>query len=344
LFRVGLPWKDWAFDIRLSEFGVPVEKPDPTRENLLAVVLSMSYGPLEYFADDGREYRLRVFRRSQKNERSGTSLSVEMKPVTPVVGAAEFRAAELKRLERSTDWSSSVRFIVRRGSVKTWEYNDVPVARYATAYEHDSAVYQGGTDTRVGGSTQHLAAFYVKDGVGVTVTLSAASLKEPEEALFRSLLDSVRPVDTSTPSSSFDHYHKGRLLFLQKDYCAAAAALGQALTLERLQRQLDPKSWRDLVSKLTDAHAANGDRARAKEVLDYALAQEPDNPLFHMALARYHATLGETDSALAALGKAFGYMKRENPRAPLPDLKFDAVFNRYMKDEKFVKAVKALRK
>jgi tetratricopeptide (TPR) repeat protein len=344
LFRVGLPWKGWAFDLRLSDFHVPLAKGERVGGNLAAMAITLGYGPLESFSDDGRQYRLKVFRKSEKNDRRGASLSVVMKPVMPVVGAAEFREAELKNLERSTDWASQFRLIVRRGSIKPSEHGDVPVARYSTAFERDESLYIGGTDTRVGGSTQHIAAFYVQDGIGVTVTLSAGSVKEEEEKLFYSVLDSVRVVDTSAPSSSFDHYHKGRLHFLERDYGRAAASLGKALQLERLQRQLDAGSWRDLVSKLTDAYASAGDRARAKEVLDYGLAHEPENPLFNMALARYHVTLGETDAALASLGKAFAYMKKENPRAPLPNLEYDSAFMRHMKDKKFARAVKQLSK
>lgn len=344
LFRAGLTWKNWALDIRLSDFEVPVAKVGRLEGTLVAIALGMGYAPLESFSDDGREYRLRVFRKSEKNDRRGVTLSVVMKPVTPIVGASEFRDAELKSLERSTDWASRHRFIVRRGSVKTAEHKGVPVARYATAFEHDESLYIGGTDTRVGGTTQHLAAFYVKDGIGVTVTLSGGSIKEEEERFFHSLLDSVRMSDTSTPSSSFDHYHKGRLLYLQRDYRQAASSLGRALTLERLQRQLDPASWRDLVAKLTDSYATTGDVARAKEALDYGLAQEPENSLFNMALARYHASRGDTDAALSSLKKAFASMKKENPRAPLPNLKYDSAFMRHMKDEKFARAVKEMSK
>jgi tetratricopeptide (TPR) repeat protein len=344
LFRVGLPWKDWAFDLRLSDFNVPLAKVDRTDGNLAAMAITFGYGPLESFSKDGREYRLKVFRKSEKNDRRGASLNVVMKPVTPIVGAAEFREAELKNLERSTDWASQFRLLVRRGSIKPSEHGDVPVARYSTVFEHDESLYIGGTDTRVGGSTQHLAAFYVKDGIGVTVTLSAGSLKEDEEKLFYSVLDSVRVADTSAPSSSFDHYHKGRLLFLQRDYRQAAASLGKALTFERLQRQLDLASWRDLVSKLTDAYATTGDVARAKEVLDYGLTLEPENALFNMALARFHLSRGDTDGALASLSKAFSSLRKENPRAPLPDLRFDSAFMPYMKDKSFARAVKELMK
>jgi tetratricopeptide (TPR) repeat protein len=342
LYRVGLPWKDWAFDIRLADFSVPVAKVNPTAENLAYIAFARAYAPIEGFFDEGREYRLTVFEQPRKNSRRGTTLSIVMKPVTPVVGATEHRTVELNNLERSSNRGGPARAFVK--GVKTSEYRDVPVARFATEYEYDTAIYQGGTIPVSGGSVQHLVAYYVKDGVGVTVRLTAPSIKEDEEKLFYSLLDSVKFVDTSAPSSSIDHYHKGRLFFLQRDYRQAATSLGKALTLERLQRQLDLASWRDLVSKLTDAYAMTGDVARAKEVLDYGLTLEPENALFNMALARFHLSRGDTDGALASLSKAFSSLRKENPRAPLPDVRFDSVFMPYMKDKSFAKAVKELMK
>lgn len=344
LFRAGLPWKNWALDIDLAGFGSPVGRDWPSAAALIPFGYWALGEPAEWFSEDGREYHLRVFRRGQKDARREVGLAVDMKPLSPVVGAEDFRAAELERIARASGKGTGVRFMLNRDSVKTSEYGGVPVARFSAWVEHDSPLYIGGMDTITTSKSQRLVAFYVNDGVGVAVSLSAGSIKGEEERLFYSVLDSVRLSDTSTPSSSFDHYHKGRLLFLQKDYGGAAQSLGRALTLERLQRQLDQKSWRDLVRKLTDAYGTNGDAARAKEVLDYGLAQEPGNPRFHLALARYHAISGDAEAALAGLSKAFALLKRENPRAYLPDLKYDSAFDRLLKDEKFARAVKALRK
>jgi hypothetical protein len=343
-FRVGLPWKDWAFDMRLSAFNLPAAKVDRRDGTLRALVLATTYSPRESFGDDGREYRLRVSLKDEKDDRGDTSLNVVVKPLTPVVGAAEFRAAELKNIGRDADLDGRTRHTVKGDSVKTSDHKDALVARYATTFERVREHYVGGKKDTLAGKAEHIAAYYVRDGVGVILTLSTRSVKEEEEKLFYSVLDSVRVVDTSSPSSSFDHYHRGRLLFLQKDYPRAAASLDKALTLERTQRQLDADSLRDLVAKLIDAYGASGDVARASEVLDYALTQEPENPLFHMTRARIYASRGDTDAALASLEKAFSYMKKENPRARLPDLTNDPAFGRYLKDERFNKAVKEMRK
>ena len=161
---------------------------------------------------------------------------------------------------------------------------------------------------------------------------------------FNSLLDSLKFADTSAPSSSFDFYHRGRLLYLQKDYRGAAAALAAALELERKQRRLDLATWRSLVGDLADAYALTGDLARAKEVLDYAVESEPSNPFFHLALARYYGKVGDLDNAIAQLEKAAPFPKEVGLLQPRYDPERDPAFEKFRKDERFRKALKALRK
>lgn len=351
-YRLALPDKGWALDIRLPGFTLPAAAAyEPRTGMLAAMLLAPLNAPAEGFSEDGRAFRLRVFRKGNDQPRTSVSLSIILRPIQSSGGAADFRASQLAEMTEGskevTDgffWEGTARIKVSRGSVKTWDYQGVPVASLSTIIERDEAVYGGGTMPRVSSGSKHITAFYVKDGVGITVTLSGKSVKDEEEKLFYSLLDSVRLVDTSSPASSYDYYHRGRLLFLRKDYTAAAAALGEALARERGRRQLDQTSWRDLVAKLADASGAAGDTARAKEVLEYGAGEEPSNRFFLMGLARLYASLGDVDKTLDALGKAFAAVRRENPRAPLPDLKNDPAFKRFMRDERFVKAVKEMSK
>jgi hypothetical protein len=351
-YRLALPDRGWALDIRLPGFTLPAAAPYETRGGMAAVVLGPLLAPVEEFSEDGRSFRLRVVRKRNDEPRTSLSLSILLRPIQSSGGAADFRASQLAEMTEGSKevtggeffWEGTARVKVSRGSVKTWDYQGVPVASLSTVIERDEQVYNGGTMPRVSSGSKHITAFYVKDGVGVTVTLSGKAIKDDEEKLFYSLLDSVRLADTSSPASSYDYYHRGRLLFLRKDYAAAAAALGEALARERQGRQLDQTSWRDLVAKLADASGAGGDSARAREVLEYGAGEEPSNRFFLMGLARLYASLGDADKTLDALGKAFAAMRRDNPSASLPDLKNDPAFKRFMQDERFSKAVKEMRK
>lgn len=349
-YRVGLPGKDWAFEISLHDFTLPAEFTYQIKRSLATTVFGL-YRPVEKFNDDGSAYLLRVYQKVGKPPQPRLGLEVVLQP-NQSASAADFRAAKLREMTENVrevtvgliGLDEDARVRVSRGSVKTRDYQNFPLASYSTVVERNVDDYNGGTIPRSGSGSKYLTAFYVRDGVGVTVTLSGHALKDEEEKLFYSLLDSIKVVDVSSPASSFDFYNKGRLLYLRKDYAAAVAALTEALARERRQRQLDQTSWRDLVAKLTDSYAMSNDMARVKEVLEYGVAVEPSNHIFQMGLARLSATLGDAENTLAALGRAFAIMKRESPHAPLPDLKNDPAFKRLMEDERFGKAVKELRK
>jgi tetratricopeptide (TPR) repeat protein len=194
------------------------------------------------------------------------------------------------------------------------------------------------------GAGRAMQAFLARDDVWVSVVVSGQEAGAREEALLHTLLDSLKFTDTSSPTNSFDFYHKGRLLYLRKDYRRAAEALSAGLDLERRERRLDKASWRNLVINLVDSYAASRELARAKAVLDFGVAEDPTNPVFHMALARYHAMQNDLDNAIASLEKAYLNRDRRALAAmPLDPLR-DPAFERFRKDERFRKAVKTLKK
>jgi tetratricopeptide (TPR) repeat protein len=337
-YRVSLPDKDWALDIPLAAFNTvdikddPAAGADPAKRSFLA-----TSSPLEILSEDGREYRLMVFRKPDKNATSAyAQLQIRLRPAQTGGGAEDFRAFALKELEKKER--------LKGGKAETSEYKQIPVARYKTLFEHDAGNFVTGPTPTVNYGPRSMAAYFVKDGVWITLTLSASPFDEAEEKLFYSLLDSAKFVDTSAPSSSFDHYNRGRLFFMGKDYQKAVASLAAALDLEQQKRQLNTEQWRDLVGKLADSYGATVDRARAKEVLEYGISNDPENQTFYMALARLYAVNGDLDNTISTLQKAFSLMKKNSPRVPLPDLKYDSAFKRLMTVDKFREAVKDMRK
>jgi hypothetical protein len=324
-YRLALPFRNWALDVDLSAFNVPVRGPLPAavakKDHLLWIPT-----PVEEVTGDGSQYQLTIFRKA-------SMLLINFRPAQAAGTAADFRDSHIKNLTKSRSLAG--------GKPKASEYNGVPVASYKVSSGFLSyhlspvALIQAGQRT--------LQAYLVKDGVWVTIALTASEIGEAEERLFHSLLDSVRFVDTSAPSTSFDYYHLGRALYLSKDYDKAVEPLARAVSLEHQQRRLDTASWRDLVAKLIDSLAMSGELKRSKELMDYAVASDPAYPLFELARARYYAGEGDLEKALAHLEKAF--RNRENVMfAPLPDPLEDPLFARFRKDEKFRKAVKAMKK
>lgn len=336
LYRLWMPGESWALDLDLSQFELPAD--DITAEQLEKRPMLFFLNASETFTRDGSGLQLSTFRKPDPKSRSGPlQLIVKFTPALASGTAQDFRGFVLKSISQRRP---GVR--MEKESLKTWEYKGIPVAGYASVDESNVGPVSSEIFV-VTGRTRTLEAYLVEDGYWITLTLRARDIKEPEEALFNSLLDSLRLADVSAPSSSFDYYHKGRVHYMARDYGKAVDALAIALTLEHKERRLDQESWRGLVRNLIDALAQLGDVGRAKEAMDYAAQRDPTYPPFQLALARHYARAGDLDNTIAYLEKA--YRKDSAREAPvLPDPKGDPAFERFRKDEKFRQAVKSLKK
>ncbi|HWS89242.1 MAG TPA: tetratricopeptide repeat protein [Pyrinomonadaceae bacterium] len=334
-YRLWMPGENWALDLDLSEFASPARE-DISAEEFEKRPRNLYLNASEMFTSDGSGLQLSTFRKSDGKSHP-LHLLVKFTPALARGTAQDFRTFVLNSISQK---HSGVR--LKKDSLKTWEYKGIPVARYASVYELNVGPISSGILIPTAG-TRTLTAYLVKDGYWIILMLSGRDIKEREEALFNSLLDSLKLTDVSAPSSSFDYYHKGRIYYLGRDYSKAVDALAVALTLEHRQRRLDQASWRGLMSNLIDSLAQSGDARRAKEALDYAAAQDPAHPRFQLALARYYASVGDLDKTIAYLERAFrNDAAGETP--PLPDPKDDPAFERFRKNEKFRQAVKALKK
>jgi tetratricopeptide (TPR) repeat protein len=315
LHRVSWPGKDWALDVALPDFSILEEK----------------------LSEDGRSYLLSAY---QLPDRRGatrfTQLKVRLELAQINGSVTDFRDFSIKQLKKSG----------RANGIKTFEHNQIPVIGFALE-SGTIAGYQGDFPGITSfPPTPGMRAFFARDDVWITFDLNALSMKKEGEQLFYSVLDSVKFTDTSNPSSSFDYYFKAKSLIHQKQHKQAIEYFNAALGLERKQRQLDAQHWRNLIGHLVDLYVATGDRGRAKEVLDYGVSNDPTFPLFYLALAHHYASQDDVDNAIASLEKAYTYRKNDR-RASLQfiwsDPATDPAFLKFEKNEKFRKAVKAMR-
>ncbi|HEX6184015.1 MAG TPA: hypothetical protein VFZ44_09070 [Pyrinomonadaceae bacterium] len=327
-YRLSLPEKDWALDVTIPpDAARPAGAKPPKRHPYLVPTRP------EYLSDDGREYLLMLSRTlDPKRTSSSGMLLIRLRPAETAGTAAELRAHALKTLSRNG--------LVGDG-VKTWEHAGIPVAVYKPELRLGGPL---GSEALSPAGARVAEAYFVRDDVLATLTLTTREFGEREEKFFRTVLDSVKFADTSAPSSSFDFYHKGHALYLRKDYRRASEALAAALELEKRQRRLDAATWRELVTNLVNSYAASRDYGRVKETLDFAVAEDPASPSFHVALARYHAMLGDMDNTIAHIEKAFLNRENDPDGEPLPDPARDPAFEKFREDERFRKALKELKK
>lgn len=340
LYRLGLPDKNWALDLTLPPRGAWPWGESPACAGSPGDVFCLTAPPMESLSDDGREYTLTILPDLDTRKKDFFFLKVALRPARAAGDAVEVRTQGLKWLSKRE----------RVRSLKTWERGQAAAASYRLEFERPTmgalpgnAVMPSLTPT-FGNDLRTAQAVLVKDGVWISVGLITRSLGEREVDFFNSLLDSLKFTDTTAPSTSFDLYHKGRVLYLSKNYRRASEALAAALELEKRERRLDRASWRGLVINLVDAHAGVREIARAKEILDFGIAEDPTNPAFYLALAHYHAMRDDLDGVIASLEKVYLNREKGARAAPPPDPEINPAFERYRKNERFRKAVKAMKK
>lgn len=315
LHRLSWPGKDWSVDVALLKFEVNVEE----------------------FSDNAPVYllfaTLRTDDKTQPNLRP-IMLKIRLEPAKTPGSDTELRDFAAKQLKKTGGLNG--------GSVKTFEYKQIPGLRYSMELGGAAAVFFPQA-APPGPKVRGMEAFFVKDGVWITVSINALSLQKEEEELFHATLDSVKFPDTSNASSSFDHYYKARSLVYQKQYKQAAEHLNAALGLEQKQRQLDVEHWRNLIVQSVDFYSAAGNNTRAKELLDYGVSLDPTFPLFHLLLAQYFTTLDDVDNTIASLEKFYLYRKNDRRTTFWIDPLKHPAFARFKTNEKFRKGVKALK-
>lgn len=314
LHRLSWPGKDWSVDVSFAPFTILME------ESL--------YDGAGYFTiaslDNDHPAVPRIL-----------MLTVRMEAAKVKGTDADLRDAAIKKLKKSEG--------IEGGSVKAFEHKQIPALRYSRSNSQIQTYFP--YPTTHGSSSRGMEAFFVRDDVWITFSFNALSLKKADEQSFYALLDSIKFTDTSTPSSSFDHLYRGKAHIRQKQFKEAAEHLNIALDLEQKQRQLDNANWRNLIGHLLDIYTAVGDQTRVRELLDYGIGNDPTFPLFHLALAIHHASLGDVDNTIASLEKA--HLHRKNDRRtsgfswinPLTHPAFEG----FRKNEKFRKAAKAMK-
>ena len=250
-------------------------------------------------------------------------------------------AADLREFKRK---KVAKKDVVDQASVGASEYGQIPLLRYTI-----DLARIGISEVNAGPSrNKGIEAFFLKDGIAVTIALAATTFTKDDERLFYSIVDSAKFVDNSTPRNSFDYYQEGRALFLQGEYSSAIGPLSRALELEQKNAQLPRADWRTLVLDLANAYGAAGNRSGFEEVMQYGMSHDPTYYRFHFTKARMYAYEGKLDETIASLEKAFIYHKNETQATQiverLPDPLYEPAFERFRKDDKFRNAVKSMKR
>jgi Tfp pilus assembly protein PilF len=161
----------------------------------------------------------------------------------------------------------------------------------------------------------------------------AGAQKKSEE---KSQADSARAV--------LEYLQEGSAFFLKREFQKAIKPYQKALDLEKKQPTLEKNFWRVLVDNLGMSYGITGDLKRAKETFEYGLSEDPDYPMFHYNMACTYGEMNDEDQAIAYLKSAFKNRDKMIEGEEMPDPATDDSFARFMNDEKFLKALKEIKR
>lgn len=132
--------------------------------------------------------------------------------------------------------------------------------------------------------------------------------------------------------------------YMQHNYSAAAERYQKALDLEKQKRTLNQTRFRVMVDNLGMSYGLTGRLSKAKETFQYGITQDPEYPLFYYNLACTYGEMGQMDDALAQLRLAYKYKANMIAGESFPDPLKDDSFRNFVKDPKFVDAVRGMQR
>lgn len=97
-----------------------------------------------------------------------------------------------------------------------------------------------------------------------------------------------------------------------------------------------------MVDNLGMSYGVPGDLEKAKQVFEYGLSKDPKYPMFHYLMACTYAEMNDADKTIEYLRQAFQYKDNMIKGENFPDPWTDDSFQRFLKNEKFVAALKEM--
>ncbi len=142
-----------------------------------------------------------------------------------------------------------------------------------------------------------------------------------------------------TAEETMQYVSQGSAAYLRHDYKKAIQLYRKALALEKKEPTLEKNIWRVLVDNLGMSYGLSGNHKKAKEIFEYGLSKDDKYPMFYYNLACAYAEMNDLDNAIVNLKRAFEYKENMIPGERMPNPETDSSFSRYLKNEKFRRAL-----
>ena len=151
-----------------------------------------------------------------------------------------------------------------------------------------------------------------------------------------------RELTKRDPLSVDAQIYLGQALFRQDKYAAAVIPYERARALETDGHKLSSDQHRILIDQLAMSYGIAGDLKKARDLLEDAIRQDPEYPLNYYNLACAFAEEGYKGKVLANLSLAFQHRDHVLQGERMPDPRADSSFQKYVRDEDFIKLMKKI--
>jgi tetratricopeptide (TPR) repeat protein len=189
---------------------------------------------------------------------------------------------------------------------------------------------------------------------GLFVAPCLAQVTEPSEKLpeqarheyaagkFADAERDYRKLTKRDPSNIEDQVYLGQALFRQEKYAESVHPYEKALELERSGSKLTSDQHRILVDQLAMAYGISGDLKKSRALLESAIRDDPEYPPNYYNLACVYAEDGNKGEVLTNLSRAFQHKEHILKGEQMPDPRTDSSFQKYVRDEDFIKLMAKL--
>ena len=165
------------------------------------------------------------------------------------------------------------------------------------------------------------------------------ALKELDRQNLPKAEELLKKATAASPDWAAAQMLLGDVLFGEKKYAAAAEAYGQAHRADDAKKQLSADDRRNTLDQEGVSLAIDRRYDKALAVYRQAVTEDPEYPLYEYNYACVYSEMGDLDSALVHLKKAWG-LRANMPRGQaFPDPRQDSSFRRWLNDPHFQKAV-----
>ncbi|MCK7476593.1 MAG: hypothetical protein M0C28_02800 [Candidatus Moduliflexus flocculans] len=181
---------------------------------------------------------------------------------------------------------------------------------------------------------KHVHAYLAQDGYWMGVEITRDFHDPKRDPLLHSILEHIT-IDTAYIPTIQEQFGQARFYYLKRDYRKAAELYATILERTGPGSSLNRDSWRFLVNQLGMSYGLNSEPVKTRDLLLWAIPNDPEYPLFHYILACAYAEMDDPDSALERLRLAYRYIANLRPGEIFPDPRKDPSFRKLRKDARF---------